>query len=456
VTTVSTEGATRLVGRFIAETPSDSISSDDLATAKLSLIDTAFAFNEGASTAPTSPFLGLNRDEKNGVEICGVHLSSAPVMAALAFGTTARSLELDDWAPYGAAGAPLWGTLLNLAKVDGITDETRLLQAWCIGVRVGVALWTKGRYRQADRGFDGTDIFGSIACAAAGARLLELDAAQSSAAVAIAGSEMGGLVANLGTDVGVFHAGFAARNGFQAASLARAGIYGAADALEARQGFGEAIFGPADGPLFGIDEELKSTTPLSNVVRLRRFPCAIEQQRVIATVQALAWSKSIPTTEISLIHVDGIPPTSEATRTDVPTTPEEARGSLHYVLACLLNQGSITQADFTPQALSTKGIADALQRVEVEILQRWDARLLRDNPAEASGVTVTMPSGEVLSSDPSQAAGSLDSSELFSKWDALINVEGSTSSPWARSMLDAWRTAHGASNFDVLGAITSA
>ena len=138
-------------------------------------------------------------------------------------------------------------------------------------MRVGAALWTKGRYRQADRGFDGSDVFGSLACAAAGARLLKLDAAKASAAIAIAGSEMGGLVANLGTDVGVLHAGFAARNGFQAALLAKAGIYGAADALEARQGFGEAIFGPADGPLFGITTELETHVPLSEVVRFRRF-----------------------------------------------------------------------------------------------------------------------------------------------------------------------------------------
>lgn len=456
MTTVSTEGATRLVGRFIAETPADSISSDDLATAKLSLIDTAFAFNEAATRSPASPFLGLNRDEETGVEFCGVRLSAAPVMAALSFGTTARALELDDWAPYGAAGASLWGALLTLAKVDGITDELRLLNAWCIGVRVGVALWTKGRYRQADRGFDGTDIFGSVACAAAGARLLQLDAAQSSAAVSIAGSEMGGLVANLGTDVGVFHAGFAARNGFQAASLARAGLYGAADALEARQGFGEAIFGPADGPLFGISDELESSTPLSEVVRLRRFPCAIEHQRVIATVQALAWSRSIPTTAIASVRVEGVPPTSEGTRSDVPETVEEARRSLHYVLACLLAEGSITLADFEPHAVTAKGVTDALSRVEVDILQRWDARLLRDNPAEASGVFITTAEGERLSSDPSEAAASLDASELFSKWDALINEKNSASSRWARRALDSWRAAHGASGFSILESIASA
>ncbi|MGA7835492.1 MAG: MmgE/PrpD family protein [Acidimicrobiales bacterium] len=453
---VSTDGATRLVGRFIAETPSDSISSDDLATAKLSLIDTAFAFNEAATKAPFSPFLGLNRDEEAGVELCGVRLSAAPVMASLAFGATARSLELDDWAPYGAAGASLWGALLLLAKVDNIADESRLLDAWCVGVRIGVALWTKGRYRQADRGFDGTDIFGSIACAAAGARLLKLDAVQSSAAVAIAVSEMGGLVANLGTDVGIFHAGFAARNGFQAASLARAGIYGALDALEARQGFGEAIFGPADGPLFGLKDELEATARLSDVVRFRRFPCVIEQQRVIATVQALADSKSIPTTEIATVRVEGVPPTSESTRSDIPETSDEARRSLHYVLACLLHHGSITMADFEPSAVTAKGVTDALSRVEVDILQRWDARLLQDNPAEASRVFVTTAAGEELSGDPTTVAGSLDANELFSKWDALINHEGSTTSTWARQTLEAWRSSRDAlGDFSVLATFTS-
>jgi 2-methylcitrate dehydratase PrpD len=266
---------------------------------------------------------------------------------------------------------------------------------------------------------------------------------------------MGGLVANLGTDVGVFHAGFAARNGFQAASLARAGIYGAADALEARQGFGEAIFGPADGPLFGITEELERLTPLSEVVRLRRFPCAIEHQRVIATVHALAWSKSIPNTAIASIRVEGVPPTSEGTRSDIPETSDEARRSLHYVLACLLADGAITLADFEPDAVTAKGVAGVLGRVEVDILQRWDARLLHDNPAEASGVIITTATGEELAGDPSEAAASLDASELFSKWEALINDKDSKSSTWARQALDAWRAAHGASGFAVLESIAS-
>lgn len=457
MTTVSTEGATRFVGRFIAETPSDRFSKDDLALAKRSLIDSAFAFSVSAAQDPSSPFLGLNRDENAGVELCGIRLSSAPVMASLAFGATARSLELDDWAVYGAAGASLWGTLLCLADVENISDESRLLDAWCIGVRVGVALWTKGRYRQGDRGFDGTDVFGSLACAAAGARLLKLDAAQASAAIAIAGSEMGGLVANLGTDVGVFHAGFAARNGFQAALLARGGIYGATDVLEARQGFGEAIFGPADGPLFGLGDVLDSATPLSDVVRLRRFPCAIEHQRVIETVQSLAASHSLSSAEIASIRVEGVPPTSEGTRSDVPTTSGEARRSLHYVLARLLMDGSITLADFTPAAAAGDGVAPSLARVEVDILQRWDARLLQDNPAEASAVSISTSAGDVLSSDPMEAAPSLDDNGLLVKWEALISEKGSQPSEWAQRTLDAWRsTAGGAQEFSILNAIQAA
>lgn len=457
MTTTTTEGATRLVGRFIAETPSASVTTSDLATARSSLIDTALAFCVAAAAEPSSAFLGLNRDNEAGLRFCGVRLSAAPVNAALAFATTARSLELDDWAVYGAAGASLWGTLLCLAEVEGISDESQLYDAWCIGVRVGAALWTKGRYRQADRGFDGSDVFGSLACAAAGARLLKLDAAKASAAIAIAGSEMGGLVANLGTDVGVLHAGFAARNGFQAALLAKAGIYGAADALEARQGFGEAIFGPADGPLFGITTELETHVPLSEVVRFRRFPCAIEHQRVIATVQSLCASKSMSTTDVATVRVEGVPPTSEGTRTDVPTSAQEARRSLHYVLARLLKDGRITLSDFTQPAVVEEGITRALDRVQVDILQRWDARLLHDNPAEASIVTVTTNSGEEFRGDPTIVSLTLDSNRLFSKWETLIAEEGSHASEWSRRTLETWRSSlSDAKEFSILEAIRSA
>ncbi len=255
MSTVSTGGATRLVGRFIAETPGDFNSADDRAFAKRSLVDAAFAFSVSAAQDPTSPFLGLNRDDVNGVELCGVrlpatrgrprHRASPPRLDRSSWTTWAAVRRRERTAICGCSSLA-WRRLTN------ITDESQLLDAWCFGVRVGVALWTAGRYRQADRGFDGTDVFGSM-----GLRCWpEPDSSNLTRRSRYrrrrhrrlgdgrARREPWNCRRHLARRVR------RARDGFQAALLARAGIYGATDVLEARQGFGEAIFGPADGPLF--------------------------------------------------------------------------------------------------------------------------------------------------------------------------------------------------------------
>lgn len=442
-------GPTQQLGEFIASAAA--ANPDELALARLSLIDTAFAFASSASSTVASAFLRPERAgaDDTSIELCGIRLPDAAVTAALGFGSIAHALDLDDWTAYGAAGASLWGTLLCLADVRQITDEPRLLDAWCVGLRTGTALWATGRYRQADRGLDGTDVFGSMASAAAGARLLRLSAEQSAAAVAIAGSEMGGVVGNLGTDVEALHAGFAARNGFQAALLAQAGMYGSGNVLEARQGFGEACFGPADGPMRGLLEALQGDPPLESLLRLRRYPCAIDHQRVIAAIESLAAHRSMAVTDLHQIRVDGVPPTSEGTRYDVPHTGAEARRSLHYVLAYLLADGRITPGHFTEGALRNDWLPALLSRVEINILPRWDARLL-GSPAEAITVTASLPSGEVLTADPLEAPLTLSPSELFVKWEAL--TEGAEN--WAWRALEAWRSAEQAgTTFPILAAI---
>jgi len=442
-------GPTQHLGEFIANVPE--ANPDELALARLSLIDTAFAFASSAGSTVASAFL---RPEWRGagdtsIELCGVRLPDAAVTAALGFGAIAHALDLDDWTTYGAAGAPLWGTLLCLADLRQINDESLLLDAWCVGLRTGTALWATGRYRQADRGFDGTDVFGSIASAAAGARLLGLSAEQSAAAVAIAGSEMGGVVGNLGTDVEALHAGFAARNGFQAALLAQAGIYGSDNVLEARQGFGEACFGPADGPLPGLRDALEGGPPLESLLSLRRYPCAIDHQRVLATVESLAAGRSVAVTELDRIRVDGVPPTSEGTRYDVPHTGSEARRSLRYVLACLLADGSVTPAHFTDGALENDRLPALFERVEIGILPRWDSRLLV-SPAEAIVVAASLPSREVLTADPSAAPLALNPAGLLAKWEVLADDARS----WTRNALDAWRSAEQAgTTFQILAAL---
>src|SRR5207245_5375110 len=76
---------------------------------------------------------------------------------------------------------------------------------------------------------------------AACATLRRLDPAQAPAAIALAASQAGGIMANFGTMTKPFHAGRAAHAGLISARLAEAGFTASPDALEHPQGFLSAV-----------------------------------------------------------------------------------------------------------------------------------------------------------------------------------------------------------------------
>jgi 2-methylcitrate dehydratase PrpD len=101
------------------------------------------------------------------------------------------------------------------------------------------------------RGFRASPVYGILGCAATTAKLLGLDGARTTSAIALAASFAGSLIE--GQRTGARDADFAeaqaARNGMWAAALAAEGFEGAATALEGAGGFYNAFTGNARGEL---------------------------------------------------------------------------------------------------------------------------------------------------------------------------------------------------------------
>src|SRR5690606_34570802 len=192
-------GATELLAEFVvgADPAVDEAAARSLLDARCAII-AGRATALGEAIAATAQELGSD---------------PSPSARAWAMAATAAASAMEDAVAYGAAGAPVWPALLALAEHAGIADEMRLLEAGSIGIRTALALWRAGSYQEAERGFDGGGVFGAIAAAAGGARLLELDRRTVVAVLSLAATQSGGLVANAGTGAGYFHAGNAARDG---------------------------------------------------------------------------------------------------------------------------------------------------------------------------------------------------------------------------------------------------
>ncbi|MPZ79606.1 MAG: hypothetical protein GEV28_04070 [Actinophytocola sp.] len=326
----------------------------------------------------------------------------------------AHASGMDDTACYGAAGAPVWGALLAVTEDDHHDhgDRDRLLDAFGVGVHAAAALWRAGNYREAERGFAGTSVFGTIAATAACSVLLGLGRAQVVAALAVAASSTGGLIANHGTTAAVTHAATAARDGLTAARLAARDYQGATDILEARQGFGEAFFGLGRAGLEDLDRHLQQPVPLEAEIRAKLVPGHADHQRVVRAATMLGARGTI-----RRFTVDGVPAASEGTRFDVPVTADEARYSLRYVLACVLRSGRPGLADFTPERVADPAVREAMDRVRIALAPRW-----APGGAEAGTVTAEYADGATRSVAVAGLPVTANAGELATKWRAASKL----------------------------------
>lgn len=274
----------------------------------------------------------------------------------------ASASGVDDVAVWGSCGAVLWPALHAVAGPE--PDEERLAEAFGVGMAAGEAVWRTGGYREADRGFDGTSVFGTMAATAACARYLGLTVDEIVSALGVAASGTGGLLINQGSDLAAVHAGMAATTAVRAVRLAGAGFLAAPDILEARQGFGEAYFGPDTLP----EDRLSVELTLGRGVRLRRYPCHPESQALVAAVAAARGAGTV--------EVTGLAPTSGAVRFDVPASAAQAMVSLRYVLAATLVHGTVSHAALDPASAGGQAAVRAMDRVRVEVVSRWDERLV--------------------------------------------------------------------------------
>jgi 2-methylcitrate dehydratase PrpD len=365
-------GATAALALFVVQAE---LSVEDRDAAARSRHATRIAVEVGRETAALGRAAAVVQED-------GATPASASGRAWLSAAAAAAS-GLDDTLDYGSAGAPVWAALQAL----GSDDDDVLVEAGGVGMRAALGLWTAGRYREAERGFSGSTVFGVIAVVCACARLLRLDLAATRSAIAIAASLAGGLGVDDGTDARILRIAAAARDGLQAALLARVGFAGAPDMLEGRQGFGEAFFGLPISELTDLGAALAAGSLTR--LRVKDVPGHEHHQRPVAALARLL--REHPGREVQQVIVEDVPPASGGTRFSTPATPEQAARSLRHALAVTLARGTVA-----PDDLAHPLGAEALDRIVVRATPRWDARLA-DPDFVAGHVAVRFTDGGLTS-----------------------------------------------------------
>lgn len=174
--------------------------------------------------------------------VIGKSIRTLPGYAALANGTAAHAIELDDTHNAGSIhlGVVMFSTALALAETlpDLQPDQffTAVTAGYEAAARIAMAVQPKEHYLL---GFHPTATCGVFGAAVTASKLLGLHASQMLSAVGIAGSMAAGSLEFLsdGAWTKRLHPGLAAQNGIQAVLLAAEGFRGPSRILEGRDGF---------------------------------------------------------------------------------------------------------------------------------------------------------------------------------------------------------------------------
>jgi 2-methylcitrate dehydratase PrpD len=186
-----------------------------------------------------------------------------------------------------------------------------------------------------------------------------LSASQTTAAFGIAATQASGLVEMLGSMARVLNAGFAARNGLQAALLAAEGFEGPARPLDGLRGFYSVFGGEGDKDALtaGLGQHWELTQ-----VRYKPYPSGVVLH---ALLDACLDNKQIVRRSAD-IAVSLSPLAVERTNRPDPRNAIEARLSAHHAVAVAALRGRAGLAEFSDAAAIAPDLRDFRRKVRVQ------------------------------------------------------------------------------------------
>jgi len=219
------------LAQFCVQTRFDDLPVALVTQAKRHILDTFGAALAGAGSEVAKQAQAVFRDEPGDTPVWGTPLRTSTAQAAMLNGISAHALELDDTGGCDHSGAVVLPAVMAAVSMAGrAVDGREFITAVVIGYEIGRrVLEACGGYSAHNgAGWHSTATCGVFGAAAASARLLGLDAAQTLSALGIAGSFSGGLWTFIhdGSHSKKLHSGRAAEGGLLAARFAQRGITG--------------------------------------------------------------------------------------------------------------------------------------------------------------------------------------------------------------------------------------
>lgn len=414
-----TAGLTQALGHFVARFDAAALPACAAPLVRRGLADTWGVLCAGRDEPVVGHALAMATTGPAGEAdvLAGRARASAPD-AALVNATAAHALDYDDTGLDGHPSVVLAPAVL--AEAEALGRNWRELRAAYVA---GYETWAELLARDADKhhgkGWHPTAVFGTVAAAAAGARLRGLDGPTTAHALGIAASMAAGLVANFGSMTKPLQVGLAARNGLLAARLAARGLTASPDALESPRGFLAAL-----SPMGRVDRDrpLSAGAPWQierQGLNVKRYPVCYALHRAVDA--ALTLHPQLPDggAEVERIEVTLGRLQAAMLRAPRPTTALDAKFSAEFALACALARGRLGLAELRDDVVNGPELQALLRRVQVQVDDATDAEEPLFSPADR--LAVTLRDGHTLQAEPvrralGHASRPIDDEALLAKY----------------------------------------
>lgn len=306
----------------------------------------------------------LPMDGKSESTILGMNQKISALHASLINGTSGHSLDLDDGhrQAQGHPGVCVVPAALALGETTG-TSGRQLLTAVVAGYEIFIRIARSMNPALFSRGFHTTGVCGTMAAAAAGAKILALNPEKISAALGIAATQSAGLlvVIHSGQMMKPLNAGKAAYNGVLSAILAQLGAAGPQNVIEEKDGFGQAFAADWDPEL--MLDNLGAQFGITECYR-KLYPSCRHSHAAIDAALFLRKTEKIPAESIQKIIVTTYPAALKLTQKEnMPADEPAARFNLAFAVALALVKGRAGLAEFSMQSTGDPLIRQLFEKV---------------------------------------------------------------------------------------------
>jgi 2-methylcitrate dehydratase PrpD len=292
--------------------------------------------------------------------------------AALYNGTAAHAAEIDDsfrdaMVHPGASTIAAALAVAQSVSARGPDFLRAVVLGYEVSTRIGVVMG-QAHYNY----WHNTGTMGAFGAAAAAACLLSLDETATARALALAATFASGLQQAFRVEAMAkpLHAGRAAEAGVLAAQLAARGMRSSLDVLEGEAGLGQAMSSGPDwsavGATLGSDFHVTRLT-FKNHIGCGHTFAAIDGALTLQRQHGFGHD------DIEHVHLGVYRSTLDIAPHVNPRDADQARFSLHYMVATALVHGSVRLAAFQAERLADPATRALMERISKELDPEVDA-----------------------------------------------------------------------------------